>query len=96
MEGIQRKYPPVQVRINSRPPGAGLKIRAKEDAVKKFETVRSLVSALISELERLENEDEAIWPWLIYLAEEIDKRLGPEAVEELYDATEDRLRKRAW
>lgn len=64
--------------------------------MKKFETVRSLVSALISELERLENEGEAIYPWLIYLAEEIDKKLGPEAVEELYDAIEDRLRKRSW
>ncbi len=64
--------------------------------MKKFETVRTLTGALVRELERLENEGEAIYPWLIYLAEEIDTGLGKEALEELYDAIEDRLRKRSW
>ena len=64
--------------------------------MKKFETVRTLTGALVSEMERLENEGETIYPWLIYLAEKIDTVLGKEAVEELYDAIEDRLRKRSW
>ena len=64
--------------------------------MQKFEAVRTLTGALVRELERLEDKGEAIYPWLIYLAEKIDAELGEEALEELYDAIEDRLRKRSW